>query len=326
MGVKYYLVHGVNLSLKINNIIDYHKRKDLVEVPSVLRYTLINNNEFGISVYNNELNSYIIIQFIDEFASTDMALEHYNSQNIFDQNYENGVTFFRRNIATIEHYDWSMLWVINEGLENEINVEHGKVFTKRDGDNELFAMLDACFIYQSSKQLQNLLNNLNKRRTLGRKYQKLLSYYSSELFKLSKPKYFLTYELEINTMNKYYKAWEIGELIDELKQKFNQEVTNYSFLWDYNNSIFQKRLNYILMYIAIVSACPPLREFIKAYSLDGFEMVPFYILFGSTTIFVFYILTMIVKHIVNILINLTDINSLIPKSSVKKKDSFRSRG
>lgn len=280
-NVKYFLVNAVGLGSKTIDLFP-EKRENLVEIPRIMQYENIHLGNDNSQIYVNSLNSYLIIDFVGEYKNQEKAIEAYN-QN-FNTDYKKSLNLFNKTIEVISDFDTSMqLLVIEDSSVNEVNikVEYGRVKLYTNSnikgllhlDKELKmyyrTFLDACLIYLTCEKLDKFLKNLTTTKNINNEIQNLLAIYSQELFKLSKPQFYLTYQPEIRIMELFYKSWKIEGYINKVKSNFNQSVSNYSFLWNYRNQVSQKRMNTYLLCLTVLTAYTPIMEILKQFGLTS---------------------------------------------------------
>ena len=89
---KYFIIAGVSISENISKIENYLMRKDLVDIPSILKY--YHESEGTINFYINTMNECIVIAEYSSFSTFEiMKKDYYNEDNkaatIYNKAYEN---------------------------------------------------------------------------------------------------------------------------------------------------------------------------------------------------------------------------------------------
>lgn len=304
MGVKTYLLCGVNLNEEIIKIRQPIKRDNLTVTPDILKF---NSEKIGDDyIFINSINSCLCLCYYGEYDSSKIAYEDFykNDENInYDKVYARFKNLILNNFKeTIDESDWCTLICIDNKIEDNYKISNNEIIINSSGildNNNLYiiSILDCSFIYQAIIRVLNFTNGLVFTKDISKYEQFKLNYYCQEVYKINKPELFLTNTKEIELYKKIFEAWDLKSQIDQSLLILNQSVTNYSFLWNYNSNKSQAYVSSLLAIFTLLVGYSDLKSMVE----DIFPTIKTY--FQKIYIFILFILLfrLIIIYLVGII-------------------------
>lgn len=295
MGVVAYLVNGFDVGeeiCKINN--SSVIRNEITSPPDIIEFTT--DELKNIKVYRNSINSCVSIQEYHEFNTYEEAYKSfYNDHNeLYDNLYKECINNVNKRYKTnLKNTDWNTLICVDNQQQESLKIEKQNVIVVNNLDinkNIGFrAIIDSSLVYQSVSRILTFLKKLIFTKSLTKFQQLQIAYYSQELSKIKNPDMFLTNRKEIEIYKKIYSEWELGSQIENATDMINQCISNYSFLWEYNNSNSQKFSNLMITLFTIVVGYPSLKKVINDFLPNGMQEV--------NGLFIFFVIILIINII-----------------------------
>ena len=216
---EYYLVGGFTISKKILTVDNYCTRKNLVDIPSILKYYEVSKPK--IKFYINSMNECVFISEYGEFESfKKMQEDYYNSSStktLYRKRYRSILDEIEKQFfLSIDEVDWIM--TLNQGTETiDLSYIVLKDLNVNDKLNDFnirqLIMLDTLMIYQSTMSIAKFFKSLSTKDELSKFEQYQISFYIQELKTLENPDFFLTNKDDIELTKLIYEKWNIEQQI-----------------------------------------------------------------------------------------------------------------
>lgn len=270
MGIKAYLLCGLNLKEEIFSISETINRNNLTTTPDILKFSVKKINEDYIFV--NTINSCLVLCYYGEYENSELAYEDFYKDDE-NKNYDNIYNRFKKLILEnfnekISEADWCSLICVDEKLGCNFEISNNKIIIPCIdiiNNSSLFitSVLDCSFVYQSIIRVSNFTRKLVFTKEISKFEQFKLTYYSQEVYKINKPELFLTNTKEIEIYKKVFHAWELQPQIQDSLALLNQSITNYSFLWSYNNNNSQIYVSSLLVIFTVLVGYSDLKSMVE---------------------------------------------------------------
>ena len=254
MAVSAWILAGVTIN---DHIIPAEescwKRSDLVNVPDIIKYTQIVQEETSIRLYLNNIGALVALIPYGKFNSFDEMNYDYYSE-VSDSIYS---TLYSEAVANVNHlyqlkladFDWVM-----PVLEGELQLKENFCVIPGVGtDSKAFvSLIDCSIVYTSIRQISDFVHFICNKKKLTKYQRWQLAYYQMSVQTIETPKIFLTNKEEISICSELYQKWQIGDNITALINNTNQAVTLFSFISNYEENEENDLFSSFLTFFGIV--------------------------------------------------------------------------
>lgn len=242
----FYLVHSFDLGHVLPDFEDFERRESRTTYFPIFRYRRMALRDS--LVWYNQLGMAVMLQTLDQVQNRSGAREQYNTDT-FDHRYAEALYELGGALGlAIKTSEFSFL--LEVGPSN-MEIDWEFVALPANPLNHV-VFLEAVFIFQLCKSLEQRTATLPKHRRNIVTERTVLDY-AENLFHLQIPDNFLISGDEIRLMGSFYEAWNLGDYVRTLRERFGQSISNYTFYWDHIDKHRQNLMSLFLAAIALLS-------------------------------------------------------------------------
>lgn len=244
----YYFVHGFNLGNQILPNFKNITRESVIHYRNVFKYFYRAHKNYEIWI--NKYGAVVVFQDVSEYCIGKVNAEDlYRNGNQFKPIYRTFVEDTRDYLkAPVGDSDYTFFVTVGAPVDK---FEWGRI-ELAGSTNRRMILVEALFVFQLCSQAETLLNQLDLRRH-DEVFHLLVVNYTEDLFNTEEPSGFLVADKEIKLMRELYEVWNITTRIRLIRERFNQSVQNYSFMWQYRDRKQETLMNLFLAGIAALS-------------------------------------------------------------------------
>jgi hypothetical protein len=239
-----YLVHGIGLPVPPLSIERRDRRDSLVAPPSALQY-----RSFKIDPQNTivvgALGGVVVVQSVGKAATRKEALRFYEDEQ-FEPSYLRAVEVATEFVGeTIEDFSFSFLW--RDVQERE---QLGWQFVEMPAHDQPL-LIEATLIWCLADVVDRGIKQLPLVRASGQVHLGFVAQ-ALDLFALEHPDQVWTSEREIGEVRALYEAWNLGDRIAQLRARFDQAASGFSFFWEAAERRRETTLTLALAVVAVI--------------------------------------------------------------------------
>lgn len=225
MSHPVFLVHGIGLDTPRLRIGERERRESLVSPPTALHYRVFDQDRAGDQVVVSARGAVVVLQRVGE-ADDAAAAQAFYGDALFGPAYRRAVTATAEFTGqAIEDLSFSFLW---HAAPHSPDV--GWSFVRLPiADRDI--LLEATLIWCLADVVDAAVRRLPMMRAAGDVDREFVGR-ALELFALERPEQVWTSQREIDVVRRLYSAWGLDERIADLRIRFDQAASGFSFFWE----------------------------------------------------------------------------------------------
>ena len=246
-------------------------RNDLINIPSMIKYSDLHIFEDDIHIYANNIGCKIVLVSYGFFSDwQQVELDYYAESPTTKYTTAYNAALKRINAeyhTKLKDFEWVMPVLLGE---QKWDVNYCQLPSVLEDSKEYVSLIDCSFIYTCVKAIAEFSRVICNKTSLSKYEQYQLAYYQNILQAVEKPNSFLTNKAEIKLVSGLYSVWSIDTCIENTSQHVNQTITLFSFLSNYqsayNNELFSSFLTFFGIIVGLEAIYNLLAVFIDTQS------------------------------------------------------------